>query len=181
MTDSQIYTLPTPVSDADHMRGNPNAELTIVKYGDFDCYDCSRSHALMRKTEQKLGPRVRFVFRHFPLIHVHPNSLLAAEASEAAAAQGKFWEMYDRLYSNPGKLEEKHLVHHAKKIGLDIARFEKEMGDRLYSDPVQQHYQKSLLAGITGTPTFYINGVRFAGTSDPDRVIKYIQSLHPDA
>ncbi len=177
MSEREIFALPVPVSDSDHVRGLDSAPVTVVKYGDFESVECHRSHRLMRKAAALLESKMKFVYRHFPLINVHSHALLAAEAAEAAAAQGKFWEMHDRLFGNPAKLEEKHLKHHAKKIGLDTDRFDQELTSRFYSATVQASYRASLLGGITGSPTFYINGVRYDATSDTQRLIEYISTL----
>jgi protein-disulfide isomerase len=105
---------------------------------------------------------VRLVHRHFPLVKTHPRALRAAEAAEAAAAQGKFWEMHRRLYLRPDKLRDRDLRRHAKEIGLDLERFDREMAGGIYSDQILNDFNFSLNHGITGTPTTFINGVLYA-------------------
>ena len=177
MNDREIFALPVPINDADHSRGPADAKVTVVKYGDFESVECHRSHRLIKKAGALLASKMRFVYRHFPLLNVHPHALLAAEATEAAAAQGKFWEMHDRLFSNPDQLDEKHLRRHARKIGLDTDRFDRELTGRIYSAAVQESYRRNLLSGVTGTPTFYINGFRYDATSDTERLIEYVSAL----
>ena len=105
---------------------------------------------------------VRFVYRHFPLVNVHPRAQRAAEAAEAAAAQGRFWEMHRHLYSHSDKLEERHLRRYAKEIGLDLEQFDREMSSSTYADQIMKDYYNSLVHGITGTPTTFINGELYA-------------------
>jgi protein-disulfide isomerase len=111
---------------------------------------------------RELLDRVRLVIRHFPLVNVHPHALRAAEAAEAAAAQGKFWEMDHFLYLHPDKLEDRDLRKYAREIGLDLERFDREMSDRIYAEQIMKDSYSSLIYGITGTPTTFINDVRYA-------------------
>jgi len=110
----------------------------------------------------KLVNTVRFVYRHFPLTNVHPRALRAAEAAEAAAAQGRFWEMHRHLYTQPDKLEDRHLHRYAREIGLDLERFDGEMMAGAYSDQILRDYHNSVIYGITGAPTTFINGELYA-------------------
>ena len=155
-------TLAIPINERDHTIGPPDALVTVVNYGDYECPDCHRRHRAVEKMFDELVASVRFVYRHFPLINVHPRALPAAEAAEAAAAQGKFWEMHRRLYSHSGKLEDRHLRHYAKETGLDVDRFDREMAGGAYRDRVLDSYHNSIIHGITGTPTTFINGELYA-------------------
>lgn len=146
--------------------GPLDAAVTVVSYGDYQCPDCHRRHREIQKVVDELSKSVRFVFRHFPLIRVHPHALQAAAAAEVAGAQGKFWEMHRRLYLSPDKLSDKDLRHHAREIGLDLASFDREMESGQYSDLVLKSYHESLVLGITGVPTTYINGVLYAMSGD---------------
>jgi len=154
--------LAIPVNEHDHSIGPADALVTVVNYGDYECPDCHRRHREVEKMFDQLVNAVRFVHRHFPLINVHPRALPAAEAAEAAAAQGKFWEMHRRLYTHPDKLSDRHLRHHAKKIGLDLNRFDREMADGVYRERILDSYHNSIVHGITGTPTTFINGELYA-------------------
>src|SRR5262249_10183319 len=138
------------------------ARVTVVNYGDYECPDCRHRHRQVEKMFDELVGSVRFVYRHFPLINVHSRALPAAEAAEAAAAQGKFWEMHRQLYTQPDKLEDRHLRHSAKKIGLDLNRFDREMAAGAYRNRILDSYHNSIIYGITGAPTTFINGELYA-------------------
>jgi len=154
--------LPIPVNENDHSIGPLDASVIVVNYGDYQCPDCQRRHREVERMFDQLVKTVRFVYRHFPLINVHPHALRAAEAAEAAAAQGRFWEMHRHLYSHPDKLEERHLRRYAKEIGLDVERFDREMASETYKDQVLKSYHNSMIYGITGTPTTFINDELYA-------------------
>src|SRR5499433_2719799 len=124
--------LAVPIDDRDHAIGPADALVTVVNYGDYECPDCHRRHRDVEKMFDQLVNSVRFVYRHFPLVNVHPHALRAAEAAEAAAAQGKFWEMHRHLYTQRDKLEDRHLRHYAKEVGLDLDRFDRDMNDGTY-------------------------------------------------
>ena len=170
--------LPVPISDSDHSRGPADAPVTVVKYGDFECPHCAIAHKAFRRLVKPIEDSVRFVFRHFPLTRVHPRALRAAEASEAAGAQGKFWPMYDELFfGGADKLDDHQLRRYANKIGLDVDRFDLELNSDLYAPVIEKEYRQNIIWGITGTPTFYINGLRFDQSSDPEVLAEYIRSL----
>ena len=147
----------TPVNEKDHAIGPTDARVTVVMYGDYECPDCQRTHRANEKMFDQLVNRMRFVYRHFPLIKVHPRALRAAEAAEAAAAQGYFWEMHRRLYAHPDKLSDKDLHHHAREVGLDLNRFDQEISSSTYADQILKEYHNSIIFGITGTPTIFVN------------------------
>ena len=149
--------LAIPVNEHDYLIGPADALVTVVNYGDYECPDCQRRHREVEKMFDQLAKSVRFVHRHFPLINVHSRALPAAEAAEAAAAQGKFWEMHRALYTQPDKLDDRHLRHYAKKIGLDLNRFDREMAAGTY-----RAYNNSIIYGISGAPTTFINGELYA-------------------
>lgn len=157
-----------PVGPDDHVRGNPDAPATLVEYGDFECPYCGRAHLVLQEVERRMGRDMRFVFRHFPLAELHPHAVLAAEAAEAAGAQGKFWPMHDALYENQDALEPEGLVGYADALGLDTARFLGDLASHAYLDRVQRHLQSGVKSGVKGTPTFFINDVRFEDSWDPD-------------
>ena len=154
--------LQIPVHERDHAIGPADARVTVVKYGDYECPDCHRIHREIEKTFDKLVSSIRFVYRHFPLINIHPRALRAAEAAEAAATQGKFWEMHRRLYLEPDKLDDRHLRQYAKEVGLDIDRFDQEMAAGTYGEQILSDYYNSINYGISGTPTTFINGELYA-------------------
>jgi len=154
--------LTVPINERDHAIGPADALVTVVNYGDYECPDCRHRHLAVEKMFDQLVDSVRFVYRHFPLVNVHTHAMRAAEAAEAAAVQGKFWEMHRQLYDHPDKLEERHLRHYAKQIGLDLNRFDREMATDAYSAQILDDYHSSLINGITGAPTTFINGELYA-------------------
>ncbi len=161
MPDSENFALPIPVNDRDHAIGPVNARVTVVNYGDYQCPDCHRAHREIQKAIDELSDKARLVYRHFPLVRVHPDALQAAAAAEVAAAQGKFWEMHRQLYKSPDKLSSKNLRHYAREIGLDLQKFDQDMASAQYSDQVLKDYYNSIALGISGAPTTFINGVLF--------------------
>ena len=173
------FRLPVPVNERDHVIGAPDARVTVVKYGDYETTDSRKMHLAIEKIVQELLDRVRFVYRHFPLVRVHPRALRAAEAAEAAAAQGKFWEMNRLLYLNPDKLEDKELRKYAQKIGLELERFDREMEGRVHAGRILRDRAFSLDHGITGAPTFFVNDVMCALTGmELVEAVKAISGQH---
>lgn len=153
--------LTVPASPArDHISGALNAPITLVEYGDYECPFCAAAHQVVKTIEARAGGGLRFVFRHFPMTSLHPHAELAAEAAEAAAAQGQFWEMHDMLYSNQQELEGPHLLAYATAIGLDVARFTGEVAAHVHLPKVSDDFMSGVRSGVNGTPTFYINGIR---------------------
>src|SRR3954466_11895213 len=119
--------LTPPLDDTDHIAGTFGGPLELVMYGDFQCPYCTAAQSIVRRVRERLDGRLKFVFRHFPLTEVHPDAQRAAEAAEAASAQGSFWEMHDALYANGGRLSDHDLVAAADRIGLDVERFRADL------------------------------------------------------
>jgi protein-disulfide isomerase len=115
--------LRTPVSEKDHIYGNANAPIELVEYGDYQCPHCGRAHPIVKSIQQKFGPNLKFVFRNFPLTKIHPQAKIASVATEAAARQGKFWEMHDIIFENQKRLHNGAIVEYASQLGLDLERF----------------------------------------------------------
>ena len=162
MRNSNIRRLTVPVNESDHVIGPQNAYVTVVKYGDYECPDCHKAHREIEKLTRALVDDVRLVYRHFPLVHIHPHALRAAEAAEAASGQGKFWEMHTLLFRYPDKLSDKDLRKHAAEIGLDLDRFDNEMARGVHAQKILKNRDLSLANGITGTPTFFVNDEMWA-------------------
>jgi len=162
MIKSEQLKLAVPVNEHDHVTGPANANLTVVTYGDYECPACQSQHRAAEKMFDELHGRMRFVYRHFPLLRVHTRALRAAEAAEAAAAQGKFWEMHRLLYSHSKRLRDRDLRHHARTIGLDLARFDHDMASGTNADRIRKSYHDSIIKGISGAPTTFVNGVMYA-------------------
>jgi protein-disulfide isomerase len=162
--------------ERDHTRGSQDAPVTIVEYGDFECSYCGQAEPVIRELLMAGAEDVRYVWRHLPLNDVHPNAQLAAEASEAAAAQDSFWEMYDLLLAHQGRLRLDDLEEYARQIGLDVDRFLDEMRRRVYVDRVREDVTSADESGVTGTPTFFINGRRHHGVYDIDTLKNEVRS-----
>jgi protein-disulfide isomerase len=147
-----------PDESIDHITGPASAKVTIIEYGDFECPSCGQAHATMKTILKHFSHQVRFVFRHYPQVEGHPHAELAAEAAEAAGAQGCFWPFYDVLFEHQGHLSEKHLRQYAQQIGLDLERYDYEMNDHVYLQRVQEHSKGGKQLGIRSMPAFYVNG-----------------------
>lgn len=148
-----------PDEATDHISGPASASVTLVEYGDFECPACHQAHGAVNMLRAHFGDQLRFVYRHFPLREVHPHAELAAEAAEAAGAQGRFWPMHDLLFTHGQHLKEKHLLDYAGQVGLDLARYTNEMSDHVYLQRVQEHVLGGQHLGVRSTPAFYANGV----------------------
>jgi protein-disulfide isomerase len=142
----------------DHVLGPEEAPVTLVEYGDFECPGCKEAFPAIKNLLGRRGHQLRFVFRHFPLRDFHPHAELAAEASEAAAAQHRFWPFHDLLFAHPHPLDRAHLSGFAERLGLDLARFENELNDHVHLQRVQAHSQVGERLQVKGTPAFFING-----------------------
>ena len=158
--ESARATLTPPVGKHDHIQGSPTATVTLVEYGDYQCPFCGNAQPAIKKLQKHYGDQLRFVFRNFPQVRVHAYAQRAAEAAEAAGAQGKFWEMHDYLYEHPEALDVENLARAAGVLGLDKVKFDREVAERVYSKRVQQDVQSGNASGVGGTPTIFINGVR---------------------
>jgi protein-disulfide isomerase len=163
--------LTVDVGPDDHMRGSAEASLTLLEYGDYECPYCGAAYPIVKEIERILGDDLRSVFRNFPLSEIHPHAFQAAEAAEAAAAQGHFWEMHDRLYENQRQLGEQDLLSHAEVLGLDVARLESDLGEHAYEAHIRNDFLSGVRSGVNGTPTFFINGVRHNGSYDLDTLL----------
>jgi len=150
--------LAVPVSAADHALGPAHAPVTVVEYGDFECPICKQTAPGLRLLLERFPGRVRLVYRHFPLEEVHPHALLAAEAAECAASQGKFWEMHDLLLANQGHLEANHLRGHAERLELDMARYAAEMEEHVYLQRIREHLDSGRRSHVRSTPGLFLNG-----------------------
>jgi protein-disulfide isomerase len=163
----EIVKLKKGVSEQDHTAGAQEAPVTLLEYGNFECIYCGGAYPTIKEVRKVLGDDLRFVFRHFPTVGAHPHSLRAAEAAEAAGAQGKFWEMHDQLFKHQHALEDHHLSRYARRIGLDVERFTRDMSENTFLKQIEADYNLSLFEEhVTGTPTFYINEERYTGATD---------------
>jgi protein-disulfide isomerase len=149
----------------DHFRGPIDAPVTVVEYGDFECPYCGRAEPVVRELLQEFGD-VRYVWRHLPLRDVHANAQLAAEAAEAAARQDDFWKMHDLLFKHQDALRPRDLISYAQELGLDVERFTDDLREHTGSARVAEDVDSADLSGVSGTPTFFINGRRHYGAYD---------------
>lgn len=153
--------LAEPLGRQDHILGSDDAPVTLVEYGDYECPFCGRAHGVLAEVLPPLGDTVRFAYRHFPLSHLHPHALAAAQAAEAAAAQDRFWDMHHMLYEHQDALAPDDLLEYARALGLDLERFAQELRDQTYLPRVRADFHSGIRSGVNETPTFFINGERF--------------------
>jgi protein-disulfide isomerase len=163
----------------DHVAGPRDAPVILVEYGDFECRHCGRAAEAVRQVRAVLGDQLCYVYRHFPLSQAHPHAMQAAEASEAAGAQGRFWEMHDLLFENPRALELDALVSYAEELGLDLEQFGLDFGERRSLERIHRDFMSGVRSGMNGTPTFFINGVRHDGDCSADALLKAIRGGVP--
>ena len=182
MSDSRLAAqLTLPVGERDHRQGPEAAPVTLVEYGDYECPHCGRAYPIVREVQARLGDRLRFVFRNFPLTQSHPHAQHAAEAAESAAAQGRFWEMHDRLYERQEALEDRDLERHAAELGLDAARLAAELAAHTHAPRVREDFMSGVRSGVNGTPTFFVNGVRYDDSWDADTLTAALSAVAESA
>ncbi|MGH3051163.1 MAG: Na+/H+ antiporter NhaA, partial [Gaiellaceae bacterium] len=162
-----IVDLAAPVDpEHDRMRGPEDAPVTLVEYGDFECPYCGQAETAIRELLARFGDDVRYVWRHLPLTDVHPRAQLASEAAEAAAAQGRFWDYYDLLIADQEALSPRQLRAQAERLGLDLERFDDDLHSHAGAARIAEDVDGADLSGVTGTPTFFVNGLRHYGAYD---------------
>ena len=170
-----MSTLRPPVSDRDHIQGPFDAELVLVEFGDYECPHCKAAYPVVKTIQAELGDQLCFAYRHFPLVEIHPYAEPAAEAAEAAGAQGSFWRMHDALYQNSPDLTVDDLLSYAQDVGLELDRFVQDLRTRRHLQRVQENMESGLRSGVHGTPTFFINGVRHAGGYDLPSLVEALR------
>jgi Na+/H+ antiporter NhaA len=180
-TAEPIVDLAEPVDpERDRMRGPTEAPVTVVEYGDFECPYCGQAEPVVRELLSDFGD-VRYVWRHLPLTDVHPRAQAAAEAAEAAAEQGKFWEMHDLLLEHQDALRVSDLTRHAEELGLDVERFQEDLRRRTGAAHIEEDVDSADLSGVSGTPTFFINGRRHYGAYDIDTLSNEVRAARARA
>ena len=175
----ELPRLTDDVGPADHVRGHEDAPLVLVEYGDYECPYCRAAYPIVKEVERLLGDELTSVFRNFPLTSVHPHAFQAAEAAEAAAAQGRFWEMHDYLFEHQRRLATGDLLGYAEALGLDVARVERELDTNVHAGRVRRDLTSGLRSGVNGTPTFFINGVRHNGAYDVKTLVGALSAVRP--
>jgi formate-nitrite transporter family protein len=177
----ETVRLKSPVTDQDHVAGPASAAITILEYGNFECIQCGSAYRSLKQIRNVLADGLRLVFRNFPMAQTHPRSLRAAEAAEAAAAQGKFWQMHDELFTHQKALEDRDLTRYAKRVGLDIERFTRDLAENVFLPKIQSAYEQSLFdEHVTGTPTIYLNQIRYTGATDVQSLLEAVKQCDPE-
>ena len=177
MTTTQwgaALTLPV-TEDRDHIQGPTEAAVTLVEYGDYECPYCGAAYPIIKEVQSRMGERLRFVFRNFPITTSHPHAEQAAETAEAAAAQGRFWQMHDLLYENQRRLRDPDLRDYAERLALDVERFDKELADHVHAARVREDFMSGVRSGVNGTPTFYINGTRHDDSYEVETMVAALE------
>jgi protein-disulfide isomerase len=168
--------LTMPVSeDRDHIQGPAAAAVTLVEYGDYECPYCGAAYPIIKQVQARMGERLRFVFRNFPITTSHPHAEQAAEAAEAAATQGRFWPMHDVLFENQKHLDDWDLRAYAEQLGLDVERFDQELAGHVHAARVREDFMSGVRSGVNGTPTFYINGARHDDSYELDTLLAALE------
>jgi protein-disulfide isomerase len=177
-----MRTYPEPrlklaVSERDHIRGSATARVTLVEYGDYQCPYCGAAYPIIEAICQALGEQLQFVFRHFPLAEMHPHAMPAAETAEAAAAQHKFWEMHDTLYTHQEALAYNDLVEYARSLGISPDLVQDALVEHPFEERVRSDFMNGVRSGVNGTPTFFIEGVRYDGPMEYDSLLAALQDV----
>jgi protein-disulfide isomerase len=161
--------------DRDHIQGSADAAVTLVEYGDYQCPYCGAAYPIVKELQARMGDRLRFVFRNFPISTSHPHAEQAAEAAEASAAQGRFWEMHDLLYENQTQLRDQDLHAYAEQLGIDVERFDKDLAEHVHAPRVHEDFMSGVRSGVNGTPSFYINGARHDDSYDFETLLAALE------
>ena len=172
-------SLRPPVSAEDHIHGENSAIIELVEYGDYQCPHCKKAYPIVKRLQEKLGEKMKFVFRNFPLAKIHPEATMAAIATEAAALQGKYWEMHEIVFENQEQLDKSSLLQYALTLQLNMPQFEKDMARQELTHKVEADFESGIRSGVNATPTFFINGEKYNNGWEGDRMLVYIQSNYP--
>jgi len=173
---TQRTRLVVPVSERDHRQGPDSAAVTLVQYGDYECPYTRRSTWVVQAIQQQLGEQLRFVYRNFPLTEIHPHALQAALTAEAAAVEGKFWEMHDYIFHHQHTLEDSNLEQFAGAVGLDMQQFTRDKAEQRSLARIEEDVESGERSGVQGTPTFFINGVMYRGSWEHDALLAALQA-----
>src|SRR5215467_8314170 len=173
---TQRTHLAVPVSEQDHSQGPVTAAVTLVQYGDYECRYTRLSTHVVQALQQELGDQLRFIYRNFPLTAIHPHALRTALAAEAAAAQGKFWQMHDYIFHHQHTLEDADLEQFAEAVGLDMQQYARAMAERSSLARIEEDVEGGERSGVQGTPTFFINGVLYRGSWGQDALLAALEA-----
>jgi protein-disulfide isomerase len=170
--EAENTKLSLPVSESrDHILGPVTAPVNLVEYGDYECPYCAQAYLITKEIQERLGDKLCFVFRNFPITKIRPHAYETALAAEAASAQGMFWDMYDYLFKHGQAVTNDSLRRSAAGLGLNLPRFDREFYDRVYTNHIDEDIQSGNSSGVKGTPTFFINGELYNGSWDLDSLL----------
>lgn len=162
------------VSADDHAEGPADAPVTLVEYGDYECPYCGEAYPILKAVQEAMGSQLRFVFRNFPLAEMHPHAVRAAEFAEAAAEISKFWPAHDLLYEHQEALTNRDLVRYGDELGLDAAALQEAFTGK-FDDRIQKDFSGGIRSGVNGTPTLFINGIRYDGERDVESIVQALR------
>jgi protein-disulfide isomerase len=164
-------------NDSDKIQGNLNASITLVEYGDYQCPHCGHAYPIVKNIQETFGDKLRFVFRNFPLQNIHPLAVNAAVATLAVAKQDKYWEMHDMIFENQESLHGNSFSDFAQELGLNIKQFENDVLDEELSDKVYADFESGIESGVNGTPTFFINNIRYNRSPIEEDLVEAINEI----
>ncbi len=170
-------TLVPPVGPDDHTDGPDDAPITLVEYGDYQCPSCGQAYPIVKSLKKELGSSLRLVFRNMPLANVHPHAESAAEVAEAVTLQVPFWPIHDVLYENQGDLSDAALLRYAASVGVDVEKLKEALRAGGPRRRVQGDFENGIRSGVNGTPTFFVNGVRYDDSWDRETFLNYLREL----
>ncbi len=165
------------LNKSDHVQGNKEAYIVLVEYGDYQCPHCGQAYSLLKKIQNQLGNNLLFAFRNFPLAQIHPNAIMAAIAAEAADVQGKFWEMHDVIFENQKKLDTSSLLTYADDVGLNRNKMEADLNEPELLARVSRDFENGIRSGVNGTPSFFINGLKYNDPWGHDELLSHLEKL----
>jgi len=171
--------LQMPIGDRDNVQGNPDAPIGVVEYGDYECPHCGAAFPDVAELLRQRGSELLFAYRHFPVTNAHKHAEFAAEAAEAAGAQGKYWEMHNWLFEHQQQLEPPSVTEAAQQMGLDTTQFTQHLSAHTFYPKVQEDFMTGLRSGVNGTPTFFINGVRYDGPATLPALLEAVDAERP--
>ena len=172
MTDNKAAVkLTLPVSERDHIQGSNTAPVTLVEYGDYECPYCAQAYLIIKEVQERLGNKLRFVFRNFPVTSIRPRAYKVALAAEAAATQNRFWDMYDYLFKHGLTNTDENLRRSAAGLGLQMDKFDHDLNEQTHKVHLDEDIESGKSSGVKNTPTFFINGDRYEGSWDLDSLL----------
>jgi protein-disulfide isomerase len=164
--------------ETEHIQGSIDSPISLIEYGDYECPYTGMAYPIVKEIMKRFKNKIYFVFRNFPLNDIHPHAQHAAEAAEAAAAQDKFWEMHDYLFEHQKALDDSHILQYAKKVGLDLNKFKKDMTGHVYAPFIEKSLKSGIDHGVEGTPTFFVNGKRYEDSWDLETFSDFLSTIN---